>query len=305
MKGRFGGMTGMGPAPIKLNLGQRIASVLQHVPGGALLFAVVPLLVLGYLGWYFYGAEHLDQAFYSMKEEHLTVTPQPAWVKANVAEEVFRSRRLDRISLLDPKANATIAQAFETHAWVKSTSRVTKSAGGNVAIDLVYRQPVAMIYCAPPQEGFLPVDADAILLPVDDFSPEEVYNYFLIIAGGDPPAATECGMVYGSSLVAETLKLCQFLEDSRVALGLQNVLVHEEERVTGRGRLRITLETKDGYVVHWGHIPHAELPGESQPEEKLALMTRWLTQQREAGAAPSKLDLLRNASAAPVSARHP
>lgn len=297
-------MPGMGSAPKESSLSQRIAGVLQYVPGGALLFAVVPMLVLGYFGWYFYGADHLDQAFYSVQVDQLSVTPQPAWIKSNVAEEVFRNGRLERISLLDPKANATIAQAFETHPWVKSTSRVTKSAGGKVAVDIVYRRPVAMIYCAPPQEGFLPVDSEAILLPVQDFSPEEVYEYFLIIADGTPPAG-ESGMAYGSSLVAETLKVCQFLEDSRESLGLQRVYVDEEERLSGPSRLRITLETKDRHVVRWGHIPDAEMPGEAQPREKLATITSWLTKLRDSGATPSQLDLLRNTNAAPVSTRRP
>ena len=33
----------------------RIGGFLKHVPGAALLFAIVPLLVLGYVGWYYYG----------------------------------------------------------------------------------------------------------------------------------------------------------------------------------------------------------------------------------------------------------
>jgi hypothetical protein len=296
----------MGSAPQESSLRNRLVGILKYVPGGALLFAVVPMLLLGYLGWYYYGAEHLDRALYSVSVDQLMVTPQPNWIKSDVTEEVFRKARLDRISLLDPKANATIAQAFESHSWVKTATRVTKSSGGKVAVDLVYRRPVAMVYCSPQDAsaGFYPVDDEAILLPVDDFSPEQVYEYLLIIADGTAPAG-DSGMAYGSSLVVDTLKLCRFLEQDRKQLGLQRVYVDEDERMSGSSRLLITLETDDKHLIQWGHVPKAELPGELDATGKLSKMSRWLAQQREAAAPPGKLDLLEGRYATPVSNRGP
>ena len=82
----------------KLDLRGKLGYALQRIPGGAVLFAVLALVVLGYFGWFYYGADHLDRALYSLKLENLTVTPQPAWIKSNVADEVFSHGRLDRIS---------------------------------------------------------------------------------------------------------------------------------------------------------------------------------------------------------------
>ena len=65
---------------------------------------------------------------YSLSPEDLVVTPQPDWIKPNVANEVFEEH-LGDISLLQPNASATIAQAFEAHYWVKSASRVAKASG--------------------------------------------------------------------------------------------------------------------------------------------------------------------------------
>ncbi|MEZ6137861.1 MAG: hypothetical protein R3C53_23485 [Pirellulaceae bacterium] len=71
----------MANTPSEKALRQRVVDVLQYIPGGALLFAVVPMLVLGYLGWFYYGADHIDGAFYSVNFEHITVTQQPPWIK--------------------------------------------------------------------------------------------------------------------------------------------------------------------------------------------------------------------------------
>ncbi len=292
----------MASTEIKTNLRQRVSAALQNLPGGALLFAIVPVVVLGYLGWFYYGASHLDRALYSVRAEHLQVTPQPPWIKSNVAEQVFRDQRLDRISLLDPQANATIAQAFEKHPWVKRTTRVTKSSGAKVAVDVVYRKPLAMVYCAPTDadQGFLPVDAEGIRLPEEDFSAQQVYDYFLIIGQGAPPPTGSSGMDYGSSLVSDALKLCRFLEQHREPLDLQRVYVDEQPPGGRFGRPSITLQTGDKHVVLWGHVPNAEMAGELQAPEKLAKMISWLSQQRAVQSAPGKLDLLTGPATEPV-----
>ncbi|MEM8736218.1 MAG: hypothetical protein AAGG44_18450, partial [Planctomycetota bacterium] len=138
---------------------QRATSVLKHIPGAALMFAVVPLLVLGYLGWYHYGAEHLDQALYSLDQEQLQVTQPPEWVENDLIAEVFSNARLDRVSLLDPKATVRISQAFENHIWVRDVLSVRKSTGGRVAVDLEYREPIASVLVyGPPSPDAPPSD---------------------------------------------------------------------------------------------------------------------------------------------------
>ncbi len=301
-------------SPAQKSFRERFAGIWQYVPGGALLFAIVPLVLLSYLGWFYYGAQHLDQALYALTAEHLTVTSQPAWIPtSNVRQEVFQRARLDRISLLDPKANATIAQAFEAHPWIRSTTRVTKVAGGKVAVDVVYRQPLAMVYCQPrsldaqsaPQTvkepGFFPVDAEGIMLPIEDFSQAQVLEYFLIMADNATPSG-QIGMAFGDVRIANALKVCGLLESERRRQKLQRVYVEQDHRSSGDSPWIIVLETTDKHQIVWGHMPGAEGMGEPSAPEKLRTLWAWLETQREAQATGKSLNLLSHGNA-PVSHR--
>ena len=172
---------------------QTLARWMHYIPGGALLFAVTPLLILGYFAWRNWGAEHLDVALYAVKLENLVTTPQPTWIRnSQVREEVFKNSGLGQLSVLDPQASATIAHAFESHCWVQRASRVQKLPGGKVTVDIAYRRPIAMVYydgnanpsSANVKTGFFPVDEEGIVLPPADFDENQVRNYFVVIAGG-------------------------------------------------------------------------------------------------------------------------
>lgn len=271
----------------KQDLRSKISYVVQHIPGGALLFAVGTLIVVGYFGWYYYGADHLDQAFYSLRLEKLVVTPQPAWIKSPVVEEVYHNGRLDRISLLDPRATAAVAQAFETHHWVKTTARVSKSVGNRVTVDLIYRRPAAMVSYevhnsdSDPNDVklfFLPIDEEGTVLPGDDFSSADVWNYFMIFAQDARPAG-EIGMPYGDVRITEALRLCELLQPQRDAFQLQEVTVQHDSLASGASPWILTISTRDRTrKIIWGHAPQAETTGELPAQEKLRRMVAWLKQ---------------------------
>lgn len=285
---------------------QKLALLLQHIPGAALLFAAFLLIVLGYFGWYYYGAEHLDQALYSLRLENLTVTPKPEWIRSDVAEEVYQSNRLDRLSLLDPRANAAIAQAFETHHWVKSASRVSKGVGGKVMVDLVYRRPIAMIYVehdvpdgavTRKAAGFLPIDSEGTMLPTQsDFGSEDVLKYFVIYAQAARPAG-EVGMPYGDARILEALSLCQFLEPYREQYGLEVIEIHQDRLASGPSPWSLTIFTRDKRrEILWGHAPRIEQSGELPADEKLKRLLSWLQQPLPATATEVLTIDLRQAS---------
>lgn len=288
---------------------QRFISLWKLVPGGALLFAVVPLILLTYLGWYYYGASHIDQAFYAVRKEHVSLTPQPPWIRSSVLDQVFDSAKLDRLSLLDPKTCATIAQAFDASPWVKTTTRVTKEVGGKVLVDVVYRRPLAMVFYklsvdpasqsgAPTatEQGFFPVDEDGILLPThDNFGEEDLKQakYFLIYADGATPHASDFGMPFGDQRVTEALKLCTFLEPVRERLQLHGVIVEQAPRVSGRSPLVFRLVTAGNkQQIRWGHAPGSEGVGEPTAQQKLQTLTNWLTEQLSSSSPAAQLDLL-------------
>lgn len=288
----------------------RVSQWLKFIPGGALLFAVVPLIVLGYLGWFYYGAEHLDQALYSLQKENLKVTPQPPWIRTNVRDDIFANGRLDRVSLLEPRATAAIAQAFETHSWVKATTRVTKKAGGEVVVDLVYRRPIAMVYyersstdsrgtAGEVDKGFFPIDENGVVLPTSDFTSEDVWSYFLIIAEGARPAG-EVGMPYGDVRITEALALCTYLDKHRQTLRLQEIWVEQDPASRSEHPWSMTLVTSDKREIIWGHAPKSGSAGEVPAEEKLDRMIAWLQQPADSSQPQSLVLDLRSPSRSPV-----
>ncbi len=293
------------------HLRERIVRVVQRIPGGALLFAVALMIVLGYFGWYYYGAEHLDRAFYSLQLENLSVTPQPAWIKSKVAEEVYQNGRLDRISLLEPRANAAVAQAFETHYWVKSTTRVSKAVGGRVMVDVVYRRPRGMVFYekrnsdSDPTDvtrGFLPIDDEGTVLPSDDFGKEDPWKYFMIFAQDAPSG--EKGMPYGDVRIIEALRLCLLLDAYRQPLDLQEIWINHDQLGSGPSPWSFTVVTRDrAREVIWGHAPQAEGRGELPADEKLQRMLAWFKQPPGAGPEANRLDLGTPPNTLPVSRR--
>ncbi len=275
---------------------RKFAQILQYIPGGALLFAVVPLLMLGYFGWYYWGAEHLDQALYALRIENLVTTPQPTWIRTTkVREEVFENGGLGQISLLDPQASATIAHAFESHSWVQQATRVTKLSGGKVTVDLIYRRPIAMVHYAGHKTsaanaapaGYYPVDETGVILPTADFDQSQVWNYLLIYAEG-AMAPCDIGMAYSDSRIRQALNLCRLLEPSRMELRLEGIYVVPDERMVGTAGWLMWIRTADDRKVLWGHAPGNEVPGEVNAKSKLEKLAQWRTE----GNSSIQLDLL-------------
>ena len=121
----------------------------QGIPRAAILSLVGPgiLLLVGYLGWRYYGAKTLDGVFYAVKPESIHVTNTPPWLKTDIVKEVFEGSNLGKMSLLDDQTAAVIARAFDAHPWIRKTYRVQKMAGGQILVNVEYRTPIAMVHC--------------------------------------------------------------------------------------------------------------------------------------------------------------
>ncbi len=257
---------------------QKLAQWMQYVPGGALIFAVIPLLVISYFAWRHWGAHHVDQALYALRLENLVTTPQPTWIRnSKVRDEVFHSGGLGQLSLLDPQASATIAHAFESHSWVQRTTYVKKNSDGKVNVDIVYRRPVAMVYYPGSSEvipGFFPVDEEGVVLPKSDFDSSQVTSFFMIYADGAAPP-NDIGMAFSDIRVRQALALCRFLEPSRIELRLEGIYVERDLRMGGPSPWIMRIRTSDNRAITWGHAPGVEMNGEPDAQTKLAALLRW------------------------------
>jgi hypothetical protein len=289
------------------------ASWLKAIPPVAALSVVGPavLMVAAYVAWHSWGARRLDRAMYSLQLEQLQVTPQPAWITADVPQEVFQGARLDRVSSLDPQAAATVAHAFRMHPWVRRTLRVTRLAGGRVQVDLEYRRPLALVHQpsggpaadssvrteagqalgggslgsegARPAALGLAVDHDGVVLPSQDFQGLDSNPYFWVYAYGAQPVGLYVGSQFGDARVLDALDLCRLLEPHRQTLQLRAVYVYPDPRSSLRDRWLLELETHLGGKIVWGSPPGRELPSEMNAQQKLTELLRGTS---EGGAGP-------------------
>lgn len=269
------------------------------------IFGPTLLLVFGYLAWIQYGATHLNVALYGVAEENIVVTSPPAWIRTDVKKEVFTGSRLDRLSVLDKQMSASVYNAFRVHPWIRKVFRVQKMSGGQVRVDLEYREPIAMVYYEPSLsasvstfptsnnphvlgEGtsaeFLPVDVEGYLLPTKDFSSEDVTKYIRIYARN----VSEAGLVgseYGNPQIREALLLARLVKNLREPLGIDSIYVYPGGQSLGNTRSILEITTSEKQRITWGHAPGQESRGEPDMETKLRTLHQFLSnptsQQRQ------------------------
>jgi len=258
------------------------------------------LLIGGYFAWIQYGAPNLDRAVYGLKAENLIVTSKPAWIDANVTQEVFQGADLGRLSVLDREMSATVFNAFRTHPWIRKVFRVQKISGCQVEINVEYREPLAMIYWEMPNglqpqnasstvmtggspdgdtrnepaqgigqpseksASFVPVDLDGVLLPWRDFGSDEVLRYWLIYAK-NASTSGRVGADYGDVRVKAALRLCLLLKEHREKLGLERIYVYPsanpDNSPTG-SKWILEVTTRNNQRFLWGNPPGLESAGE-------------------------------------------
>lgn len=288
------------PPPPPPTVWQVIGQRIRDTPGSGMAFAIIPLVLFGYLGWYYYGAKRFDVSMYALKLENIEITPQPKWIHTDLKAEVYRLNRLSQLSLLEPSATATIAHAFEANICIKSANHVRKLSGGKVQIDVTYRQPAAMVWVENasqpgtngPTKGVHAIDDEGVVLPRSEFSIAQVRDYFVIYA---PELQLEGKEIVGfrDPRIGVALELCKLLEPYRVDLQLECIDVEPDGmdlQLGGFNSWQLSIRTKEDRLIVWGHAPGKETKDEMLVDEKIASMRAWLATPPSAGSLP-KLDL--------------
>ena len=290
------------PPPPPPTVWQVLGERIRNTPGSGLAFAVVPLLVLGYFGWYYYGAKQLDRTLYALKLENIEITPQPKWIHTDLKAEVYRRNGLSKLSLLEPAATATIAHAFEANDCIKTTNHVRKMSGGKVIVDVTYRQPSAMVWVKQlPQpgtsevkEGVYVIDDEGIVLPNTEFTQAQVHEFFVIYADSIQVEVKD-NASFRDPRIAEAMKLVKLLEPVRADLNLSRIYVEADGmdlQLGGFNSWLLKISTKDQRGIIWGHAPGKETKDEMLVEEKIASMRAWLAVPASSSGEPV-LDLQR------------
>ncbi len=233
----------------------------------------------------------LAQAEYRLDLDDVEVTPPPAWVRTDVRSQVLTGIGWDPPpSVLEPDLVDQFAQAFSLHPWVRKVTRVTKHHPARVAVELEYRRPVLMVEVPG---GWLPVDAEGVVLPAADFAPRETEAYPRFVGIKSAPLGPE-GTHWGDPVVSEAALVGEVLAADWTALGLaalrpvdvpvgvpHNTELHGSFELWTLGQTRII----------WGHAPGQELAGEPSGREKVARLKAFALQQGSLDTQGSRWDL--------------
>ncbi len=252
-------------------LSGRKTRILTQRPFWAICIAVA-LTVGGRAAWERNESSLVENPRFELAADNLYVSQQPTWVKTNVARSAFRTGDLAGKSLLDRGLVEQVNNAFSVQTWVRNVVEVRKSPQG-VQVQVEYRRPIAMVeiqYEGAPR--FQPVDVDGVLLPGNEFSQKETWNYIKIAV---PDPVTQ-GLVHGTpwpdARVQKGAQLADYLRDDASELGVYRIQQVPTSEIGEEPLFELHLVNADRYIcrrVLWGHAPGAEVSGEATPDSKL------------------------------------
>jgi hypothetical protein len=258
-------------------------------PGRTLTLAVV--VVAGFSGGAWAVWRHVEKhvvgsSDYLVSVEHVTITPQPDWVRSDVRAEALRTASSPDhpLSSLDDGLSQRIAMAFMLHPWV-SKATVTKRAGARVQVDLVYRQPVCMVeVLSGSAVELLPVDGFGIWLPGEDFSQKQKESY-PCLAGIERRPIQPVGHAWGDPRVVEGAAIAKALLPVWSRLKLYRI--QTPAGATSPSGPAYELYTRAGTRIVWGFPPGSQTLGEPTPEEKVARLLQYATAHGSLDAGPA------------------
>lgn len=210
---------------------------------------------------------------YQLTLDQLSLTPAPAWIPQDIVAQVFdRAELAAKQSLQDDMLTERVAAAFHTHPWIERVVSVRKSWPPGLQVDVVYREPVAMVRGV---DGFYPIDRHGILLPSHDFSPSDVERYPVIERVASVPLG-KLGEAWGDPAVTEAAQIASILLEKKEGrtwwqrLELAGIQVPRHVAMLSEADdMEFQLRTKGGSEILWGRSPSSDHPGELTVAQKL------------------------------------
>ncbi len=254
--------------------------------------AILLPVAVAYYAWDRWGPRILADGDYALRADRVQITPPPDWVRADVADEVVRDGILEGLSLLDPQLTVKVFQAFAAHSWVENVSRVSKHPPGraaSVVVEMTYRKPVAMVEVElNGVPGLLPIDAQAILLPPQDFLPsshdshaDPTRGYLRIAVPHAVPSGT-VGTPWGQTEVHEAARIAAVFHDAWKQCGLFRIqLVPLGSEGSTQIIPTFELQSRSGAAVIWGRAP--DLRSETETKTAMAKVASVLKYVQEHG----------------------
>jgi cell division septal protein FtsQ len=245
----------------------------------ALVFVVAPIGGVIYT-WERWGEDITRGQDYILQPEDFVISdnsPVPDWIHSDIKAEVIRKGSLSGLSILDRQLTVKVAQAFTTHNWVETVTRVSKHHPARVVVEMIYRKPVAMVEVAG---GLLPIDVEGVLLPTDgffrlppddypgtpkEFAAEQARKYLRISVPDATPTTDLAGSVWGDRRVAGAARIASVLQEHWEQLGLYRIATRATSASTeSSAEPSYDLFTRNGVRIIWGEAPDANNAAEAR-----------------------------------------
>jgi len=268
---------------------------------GRRVLVIMCLLVAGVAAavavWRRVRAHVAAQPEYLVSVDDVEITPVPPWIHTDIKAEVIHEAGLNKnLSILDEHVPELLSEAFGLDPWVERVSGVHTSYPAHIRIDLVYRQPVAMVEVPG---GLLPVDAQGVLLPTAGFSATEAQNYPRIVGISTSPRGL-IGTPWGDASVEQGAKLTALLTDAWPTLGLHHIQSERAADSNSPEGAGLQIVTRQGTVFVWGAAPGEEASDESKAAEKLARLLKLASDYKTLDTAPANQRDLRHVVDSPA-----
>ncbi|MFM8734307.1 MAG: cell division protein FtsQ/DivIB [Pirellulales bacterium] len=250
--------------PLEPEPGRLSAFLAEHRAGLSSLVIVAAALGVGMLAWGRLGDRVKGRGDLVLLPEQVTVEGVAPWVRSDLAQVAIRDASLaEGMPLDDPELVRRLARAFAIQPWVREVVSVEIQHPPAARVRIRCREPVAMV--AVPG-GLLAVDAEAVVLPSDDFTAESAAAYPRITGVASGPQGA-VGFPWGDTVVEQGAALATAIGPDWKPLGL----VECREAVGSRGHSPgWELVDEQGRVIHFGAAPGHETAGEPTAAVKIA-----------------------------------
>lgn len=252
-----------------------------------------------YGAWRYVRGRVLSSEDFWITYEKVDITPLPDWIHSDIRAQVFRDASLDRpLSIADDDLVERVRGAFALHPWVAKVERVQKFHPARVQVQLVYRRPVCMVEVAG---ELIPVDADGVALPREDFSSVETGRYPRLTGVEGAPLGI-AGTRWNDDRVLGGAEIAAALAEAWEKMGLRRIVVKRVRGVGLHDAPSFDLLTRNGTTIPWGRGPSGDAPGEIPIKEKVARLEQYLAEHGNLDSQPggAGLDLSRPATPGPL-----
>ena len=201
----------------------------------------------------------------------------PPWIRRPVVQEVVEQTRWEEpLTVLDDQLSKKLYEAFSLHPWIAQVEQVLVEAGPRVRVRVRYRKPVLMVEVPG---GLFPVDRQGVLLPSEDFTPEQAARFPRLGGVRTRPSGAP-GTPWGDPVVKQAASIAHTLQDVWQAWGLYRLVPRAKPAVPARAQASsppwFEIHTRHGTRILWG--PAQGEPDVPSPAQRKALLEQLVRQ---------------------------